>query len=479
MTTLIPKFDFKNGGATPIGAVNRPFNLKLAESVSVKDFGAVGDGTTDDTLAIQQAIDSASGVYFPEGVYKVTSTITLKSSLTLTGVSRGGTKLLITSDIPIFSLDDANTVTINSIYFTSSLTYTQTGIGSGLHLSSGKLIGDLILNECTFNYLKNGIKNEGTIVVSLWTYCFFFMCQDWEFLDTGEVDNLLMQSCRFENSVSGAIKSNAFTAIDCIFEALSGNYAIDTTNTNQPQIYLTSCHFESNNTLADIYLASGGIAVFNNCSFTGPYTGAGALTSTFYNAIVSNSPSNYEFNYCNFGTPLSARYLGAIQSTGVGNPIQFNQCTGYITNSNFLSGINTDNTDIIINNATFSNKSKSTLCASKEINTTDATSAYAFRSQYKTQSFASSSFYITANVTCVDSTGAIAGAWTNRTLVRAVGTTMTVVGNANETAIKTDAGLNSVIGVSGTYLYLSVTGLAATTLRWLVTYNIVEVHFNV
>ena len=46
MTTLIPKFQ-QNG----IGAVNRAINLKLAESVSIKDFGAVGDGVTNDTAA--------------------------------------------------------------------------------------------------------------------------------------------------------------------------------------------------------------------------------------------------------------------------------------------------------------------------------------------------------------------------------------------------------------------------------------------
>lgn len=75
MTTLIPKYD--QGGT---GAVNRAINLKLAEIVSVKDFGAVGDGTTNDQPAISAAITAllASGgntLYFPEGTYYVATPV--------------------------------------------------------------------------------------------------------------------------------------------------------------------------------------------------------------------------------------------------------------------------------------------------------------------------------------------------------------------------------------------------------------------
>lgn len=45
---------------------------------NVKDFGAVGDGITLDTKAIQDAIDSGGGVYIPEGTY-LTGTLYLKS----------------------------------------------------------------------------------------------------------------------------------------------------------------------------------------------------------------------------------------------------------------------------------------------------------------------------------------------------------------------------------------------------------------
>jgi hypothetical protein len=56
------------------GAVQTTVQTKLRESVSVKDFGAVGDGVTDDTAAIQAALDllqaqTIGKVFFPKGTY--------------------------------------------------------------------------------------------------------------------------------------------------------------------------------------------------------------------------------------------------------------------------------------------------------------------------------------------------------------------------------------------------------------------------
>ena len=54
---------------------------RLAQYISVKDFGAVGNGVADDTTAIQAALTaSANGsLYFPEGTYVVTSALTAGS----------------------------------------------------------------------------------------------------------------------------------------------------------------------------------------------------------------------------------------------------------------------------------------------------------------------------------------------------------------------------------------------------------------
>jgi hypothetical protein len=60
-----------------------------SSSINVKDFGAVGDGVTDDTPAIQAAIDSKKGpVYIPPGDF-VISQIELPNGMVLFGASSG------------------------------------------------------------------------------------------------------------------------------------------------------------------------------------------------------------------------------------------------------------------------------------------------------------------------------------------------------------------------------------------------------
>lgn len=82
---------------TPSDNLSSPSHSTLhRERVNVKSFGAVGDNVTNDTAAIQAAIDTASApagtgiVFFPPGNYHLNSKLTLQGdAVTLTGGARG------------------------------------------------------------------------------------------------------------------------------------------------------------------------------------------------------------------------------------------------------------------------------------------------------------------------------------------------------------------------------------------------------
>lgn len=117
------------------GAVATTVQAKLREFVSVKDFGAVGDGVADDTAAIQSAVDTvgAAGggsVYFPPGTYLVgngnpgasnwdnrVAIWVLYSNVRLIGAGAGATKILLKANanahVIKFGQREGGTVTVS------------------------------------------------------------------------------------------------------------------------------------------------------------------------------------------------------------------------------------------------------------------------------------------------------------------------------------------------------------------------------
>jgi len=111
---------------------------KLRDIVSVRDFGAKGDGATDDTAAIQATINSTAGpiaVYIPTGVYKVTSTITIaKDRVKLYGDGVASRILFVpTTNAVCFLYDKGSDQSFQHImqdiaFYSTDTTYTKTAI---------------------------------------------------------------------------------------------------------------------------------------------------------------------------------------------------------------------------------------------------------------------------------------------------------------------------------------------------------------
>jgi len=94
--------------------------------VSVKDYGAKGDGVTDDTAAIQAAINTSGAVYFPPGNYLTSATITKASgSLKILGSGIDSAVVLKTGDSDLFLYTAAGVLTISDITLTAKTVMTS------------------------------------------------------------------------------------------------------------------------------------------------------------------------------------------------------------------------------------------------------------------------------------------------------------------------------------------------------------------
>ena len=123
---------------------NTPHNY-----VSVLDFGAVGDGVTDDHQSIQDAISYAysqqnanrvmPAVVFPDGTYKISKSIQIFRNLTLLGLSRD-VEIICTGNVPVM-----HTSSFDGTTYTDNLDKTRTDIANKRGNCTNITIKDLFL----------------------------------------------------------------------------------------------------------------------------------------------------------------------------------------------------------------------------------------------------------------------------------------------------------------------------------------------
>lgn len=179
------------------GAVATTVQEKLMEVVSVLDFGAVGDGVTDDAAAIQAAVNASKYVFFPpaSSYYKTLSTITIPLGRHLIGAQQTQT-IIGAWGCDAFTINGASGdhVTIEGIEFRG---YSALGVIDAKTHTGVKSCGT---GANHVNYLK--IRS-----------CFFrgwLYCIDWQYTWNSTLDDVDTLNCTnglrlFGQSVNNSI----------------------------------------------------------------------------------------------------------------------------------------------------------------------------------------------------------------------------------------------------------------------------------
>lgn len=313
---------FQQSGA---GAVARTIQDKLRESVSVKDFGAVGDGVANDTAAIQlalAALGNTGALYFPAGVYS-TDPIDLRAcrNIVLKGASDA-------SEYP-YDIDGMTVIRIRSAGDVGIKTATP-GVNS--YTNPTTLVGTIenILLDCMGNVTTGincarGIRIQGCTVQGA--------IQDGIVFEVGTFPVWIDHVMSRNNGRDGIRVQPSFTTLysitntECSYNAGNGFSIYDGSTCN-----FQGCTAQSNGGdgfLFELFDPAGyAHPIFlerlslNNC-YTEANTGWGIRTNSY-----NTNPASYvgkiaqlAFTNCSFnsGTGQNAQLRGLMAVTIVGS----------------------------------------------------------------------------------------------------------------------------------------------------------------
>lgn len=293
------------------GAVGKTVNAKLQESVSVKDFGAVGDGVTDDTSAVQAALDLGPycAIYFPTGVYVVTA-LTVGPDVTMygDGLTNSQLKLKNGASGAILSSSNALHLAIQDIGFNGN--YTNCPSGTQCVEISGAEAGG------------NGFWIDR---------CGFFNAKSIGFYQTGAYSKSRISECVAEGNQLDGIVFNASGSIAennrCV---LNGRFGI-LAQGDFAQIMGNTCTNNGQTTTggAGIGVVTGDFPVVSNNTCLSNGTGAYFTHGIQFNG-VTNGVMEGNFSQGNNGSGLDM-----YQS-------QYTTCTGNQSLNNLVRGIEND-----------------------------------------------------------------------------------------------------------------------------------------
>lgn len=198
--------------------------------INVKDYGATGDGTTDDTEAIKLAITKGKNIYFPEGKYLISDTLAVVNK-ELKGTKNS--ELIISTDKNLFDIGFNTTITdfaikntvdnySHSVFEISSRTIGNESVNfANVEISNIKALyfdGQPTTSNGTFFLIyasKNNGENENNTVLGFWginihdiTSFQYFKYFIRNYITTNDGAECWITGCKFENIIS--MRNNYF-----------------------------------------------------------------------------------------------------------------------------------------------------------------------------------------------------------------------------------------------------------------------------
>jgi hypothetical protein len=348
------------------GAVARSAQDKMRETVSVMDFGAVGDNVANDTAAIQAAIDYAAPlgkmVFIPSGTYKITK-LTLPQQA-------GGIEIVGEARCDANSLSSGNYV--GTVLISADTTGDIISADGGVSYENRNVkISNLSLRCATSGYaiyLKNCLEQtqltnltifnsntsgNGIGLESCWVGCLVSNC-----IITGSATSATGYGIKiFNDQLAGGYLIENTTAAnfgtgmyfgDLVYQCIALNSAAEGcyfgfTVDDSANVQIDNCHTEFSK-INGIYLISSAATQITSCSFVndGTDTVVGFAKAAIYVVgSVSNVNQNLSIKSC---------YFINIPSDAAAVQIENSQYAQGVIDGNVMNALagSTNNTGIII-----------------------------------------------------------------------------------------------------------------------------------
>jgi len=287
-------------------AVTRTASAKMSDIVSVKDFGAVGNGVANDTAAIQAALYAGKTIYFPNGTY-LTGQVTVPAKARLVGESLANVIISpygTISGTGVFYLNNVSFVEISNFTFSSNYPTNANPVAIYVSGGSNNYIHDIYINSYDFGISTNSTtdSNFERITVTSGNNCGIYIGGSTSYRNKVLNCTVLHSGTNHCIQINGG-KDNQISACECTDGKVFGI-----------SIYNTNSAIVSNNTIWDTLQEGINLENSNNCIVVNNniYWTTTAISTDFGLSLYGADPSeNNNFNI------ISGNYIGGPAKSGI------------------------------------------------------------------------------------------------------------------------------------------------------------------